>query len=285
MGNLLKAEFRKVTTTHLWWALLIPTIAIGLLFALVTGALGDEVGKALSQAPTVADEFNTGEWEWSIFGFARSINIATLMPLVFGGLAVSGEYSQRTITTTFLTAPNRAAVLTAKLLTYIVWGALYGLVTVISVSVGLAIAADNSRLPDAGGWMAMSGVGILSCVLMTLFGVGIGALIRNTAGTVVTLVLYFLLAENGLEVAFMGDLPHLVGSLPNGSINGLTGSVAADIFLSNATSVTDTVEAGFRWIAGAPGAFTWWASGLIFLGWTFLSFGGGWLSSQTRDIT
>lgn len=287
MGNLIKAEFRKVVTTHLWWALLIPTAAVGILYALVTGAIGEGLQEAVSRAPDVQGQLNTdiSEWKWSAFGFARSINIATILPLVFGAVAISGEYSQRTITSTFLTAPNRAAALGAKMITYVVWGALYGVVTVASVSIGLAVSADSLRLPDVGEWLAMAGVGILACVLMTLFGIGIGALIRNVAGTVVALVLYFLLVENGLELVTMDSAPTLIGALPNGSINGLTGSVAADIFLSDAPSVPSYVESTFRWFAGAPGALAWWASGLIFLGWTALAFGGGWLASQKRDIT
>src|SRR5699024_7646902 len=164
MGNLIRAEFRKVITTHLWWALLIPTLTIGLLFALVTGALGDALGAAIARAPDLSDRFSTGEWEWSVFGFARSINISTLMPLVFGGVALSGEYSQRTITLTFLTAPNRALALAAKAITYAVWGVVYGVGTVTGVSIGLAISVDSNRLPDASGWLAMAGVGVLSGV-------------------------------------------------------------------------------------------------------------------------
>src|SRR5699024_3909504 len=180
---------------------------------------------------------------------------------------------------------SRGLVLAAKVIAYAVWVVVYGVVTVTGVSIGLAISVDSNRLPDASGWLAMAGVGVLSCVLMTLFGIGIGALIRNTAGTVVTLVLYFLLVENGLALAFLNDLPWMIGILPNGSINGLTGAVAADIFLSNTTSVSDTAESGVHWLAGAPGAITWWTSALIFLGWTALSFGGGWLTSQNSDIT
>lgn len=287
MGNLLNAEFRKVVTTNLWWALMIPTVAVALGFALVTGAIGAELEDIASQTQDLqrAFEVDSSQWKWSVFGFARSINVATILPLVFGALAISGEYSRKTITTTFLTAPNRGAALGAKMITYVVWGALYGVAVVTSVSIGLAITSNSDRLPDAGGWLAMAGVGILACVLMTLFGVGIGALIRNVPATVVVLVLYFLLVENGLQLAMLGSAPHVIGMLPNGSINGLTGSVAAEIFLSSVSSVSDEVQAGVRWVAGAPGAFAWWASGLIFLGWTALAFGGGWLATQKRDIT
>lgn len=287
MGNLLKAEFRKVVTTHLWWALMIPTVAVALGFALVTGAIGAELEDVAAETEDLQRALNVdaSQWKWSVFGFARSVNVATILPLVFGALAISGEYSRKTITTTFLTAPNRVSALSAKMITYVAWGALYGVAVVASVSIGLAATAGGNRLPDAGGWLALAGVGILACVLMTLFGVGVGALIRNVPATVVVLVLYFLLVENGLQIAILGSAPEVIGVLPNGSINGLTGSVAADIFLSSATSVQEEIRFAVRWIAGAPGAFAWWASGLIFLGWTALAFGGGWLATQKRDIT
>ena len=40
-----------------------------------------------------------------------------------------------------------------------------------------------------------------------------------------------------------------------------------------------------RIAAGAPGAFSLWVSGLIFLGWTALFFGTGLIRNQRRDIT
>lgn len=289
MANLLKAEFRKVVTTNLWWALLIPTVLLALGWAWGAGFVGAQVDQATSSADFQSLQrtlgINSDQWKWSVFGMARSINIATLFPLVFGALAISGEYSRKTITTTFLTAPDRFSALSAKLLTYVAWGALYGLAIVAMVSLGIAIPSEASRLPGASGWLALLGVGIIASVLMTLFGVGIGALVRNVPATVVLLVLYFLLVENGLAIVLAFQLPELIGYLPNGSINGLTGSVAADIFLASADSVRDNVEEFVRFLAGARGAFDWWASGLIFLGWTALAFGGGWLATQKRDIT
>ncbi|MQA12516.1 MAG: ABC transporter permease subunit [Pseudonocardiaceae bacterium] len=289
MGNLIKAEFRKVLTTKLWWALLIPTVLLALGWSLATGAIGTELTNALesSEARTLqrALGVNSDEWLVSVFGMARSINIAMLFPLIFGGLAISNEVSRKTITTTFLTAPTRVAALTAKMINYVVWGAIYGVAIVATVSLGIVITSDSDRLPAAGGWLGLAGVGILMSILMTLFGIGIGALIRSVPGTVVTLLLYFLLLENALQLGLAGQLPEIGGFLPNGSANGMTGSVATDIFLGAAGVVPDEIEFTVRSIAGALGAFDWWLSGLIFLGWTLVAFGGGWWSTQQRDVT
>ena len=76
---------------------------------------------------------------------ARSINLATLFPLVFGALAISGEVGRRTITTTFLTAPSRMQSMLAKMLVYALWGALYGLAIMASLAVGVLIVSDAGQ--------------------------------------------------------------------------------------------------------------------------------------------
>ncbi|MBW4716309.1 ABC transporter permease [Saccharothrix obliqua] len=290
LGNLIKAEFRKTTTTGLWWGLLIPTVLIALGWALGTGFVGKNIMDAVNSSD--AEELtrllgiDPSQWQVSLFGMARSINIATIFPMIFGGLAISTEINRRTITTTFLTAPNRVSALSAKLVVYVLWGAIYGLAIVAAVSIGIALTSDSSSLPDAAGWLAMAGVGVLASVLMTMFGVGVGALMTSPVGTTVVLVLYMLLIENGLQlVVSTQGLPELVGFLPNGSVNGLTGSVAASLFLSTAGVVPDDLVEVLRAIAGALGAFDWWLSGLVFLAWTALFFLGGWAVTQRKDIT
>lgn len=289
MGKLIQAEFRKITTTQLWWALLIPTVLIAFLWALGSGYLGNTFVNLLQQEEAqdleLALGIDSSNWIVSYFGIARSINLATLFPLVFGALALSGEYARKTITTTFLTAPNRVSALTAKLLVYIVWGAIYGAVIVLAVVIGMVITTDADRLPTAAGWFGMAVVGIIASILMTLFGVGAGALIRNVPAVVVLLVLYFVVVENGAQLILGINYPGVIGFLPNGSINGLTGSMAAELFLNAATTVPENVETAVRATAGALGAQAWWLSGLIFTGWAAVVFGGGWLAAQKRDIT
>jgi ABC-2 type transport system permease protein len=288
--NLVKAEFRKTTTTGLWWGIMIPTVLIALGWALGTGAIGKSLmdvlnGRDLEDITDVL-RIDPSQWQVSLFGMARSINVATVFPMIFGGLAISSEISRRTITTTFLTAPNRVAALTSKMIVYLAWGAIFGVAIVASVSIGIVITSDASALPDASGWMAMAGVGILSSMLMTMFGVGVGALMTNPIATTIVLLLYMLILENGIQfVLVTQEAPSVIGFLPNGSVNGLTGSVATSLFLSNAGVVQEGVAEVIRSVAGALGAFDWYWSGLIFLGWTALFFLGGWAATQRKDIT
>jgi ABC-2 type transport system permease protein len=288
--NLVKAEFRKTTTTGLWWGIMIPTVLIALGWALGTGAIGksimDVVNGSDAEELTQLLGIDSSQWQVSVFGMARSINIATVFPMIFGGLAISNEISRRTITTTFLTAPNRVAALSAKLLVYLAWGAIFGVAIVAAVSVGIVFTSDTASLPDATGWIAMAGVGILSSILMTMFGVGVGALMTSPIATTIVLILYMLILENGIQLVLAAQgVPSIIGFLPNGAVNGLTGSVAADLFLSTAGVVPDELNEVIRGIAGALGAFDWWLSGLIFLVWTAIFFLGGWAATQRKDIT
>ncbi len=290
LGNLVKAEFRKTTTTGLWWGLLIPTVLIALGWALGTGFIGrnimDSLGRSASEELTQLLGIDPAHWQVSLFGMARSINIATVFPMIFGGLAISNEINRKTITTTFLTAPNRVSALSAKLIVYVLWGAIYGLAIVAAVSIGIALTSDPAALPSAAGWLALGAVGVLASVLMTMFGVGVGALMTSPVGTTVVLVLYMLIIENGIQLVIgTQGIPELIGFLPNGSVNGITGSVASALFLSTAGVVPDQLEDLLRALAGALGAFDWWLSSLIFLAWTAVFFLGGWAVTQRKDIT
>ncbi|MBB5805810.1 ABC-2 type transport system permease protein [Saccharothrix ecbatanensis] len=290
MGDLIKAEFRKTTTTGLWWGLMIPAVLMALGWSLGTGAIFTSVGDVMSSSE--AEDLTTmlgvdpSQWQLSVFGMTRSINVATIFPMIFGGLAISNEINRRTITTTFLTAPTRVSAMLAKMVVYIAWGAIFGVAIVASVSIGIGLTSNSNNLPDAGGWLALAAVGILSSILMTMFGVGVGALMTSVVGTTVVLILYMLLIENGLHFVLASqDLSGIIGFLPNGAVNGLTGSVAASLFLSNAGVVPDELVEVVRAFAGALGAFDWWLSGLIFLVWTGLFFVGGWAATQRKDIT
>ncbi|MFI6097181.1 hypothetical protein ACIA8G_16580 [Lentzea sp. NPDC051213] len=291
MGNLVQAELRKTTTTGLWWGLLIPTVLLALGGGLLSGLIGQwfvnlistSEAEELSQVLGVTPD----QWRVSMFGMARSINLATLFPLVFGALAISGEISRRTITTTFLTAPSRMHAMLAKMLVYAFWGAVYGLAIMASTALGVVLVSESSQLPDAGGWAMLTLVCVLSSILMTMFGIGIGALIPNVAGVVVLLIMYFLVIENALQLGLRisGTPETLVGFLPNGSVDGLTGTVAVDLFLSTAGVVPEEGVEWLRIIAGAGGAQAWWLSGLIFLGWVGVAFGGGWALVARKNIT
>ncbi|GAB2992987.1 ABC transporter permease [Amycolatopsis acidiphila] len=294
MGRLLVAEFRKTLTTKSWWGLMIPAVVLAFGFALGWGAFANEVGDVLSSSETQiiaqALGIETGHLPMGLLAIGHGINIGLTFPVIFGVFALAGEYSKKTITTTFLTAPNRVSVLTAKMITYSVWGAVYGLVVAAAASLGIALTVDGSRLPTGGQWLAVVGASVLAGVLATLFGIGVGAVWNSVVGSVVTLVIYLLVIENVLVLIFYGlwRVDWLGGVLPNGTMNGIVGAIGAQAFGAAGVKVPG-LDAEAQWtlqyVAGAPGAFSWWASALVFFAWTMVFFAGGWVANQRRDIT
>src|SRR3954447_21203542 len=175
MGRLISAEFRKILTTKMWWALLIPTAALAALWSvggnLLIGALLDSINNNVVVSQL---RLNFNNLPWSTLIFARTVNISAIFPIVFGALALSSEINRRTITTSYLTAPNRGSLLSAKLVTYAVAGLLFGVVITGVASIGMAFASRPEQLPDALSWLEIAASGVVSCMLWTLLGMGVG---------------------------------------------------------------------------------------------------------------
>jgi ABC-2 type transport system permease protein len=110
-------------------------------------------------------------------GALAHVGLASLFMLVFGILAVAGEYRHRTITDTFLSTPARGRVVAAKLVVHVVLGALSG---VLSSLVGVAAAAAwwagkgaSFSWGDSAMWTTISG-GIAWNAAFAAIGVGVG---------------------------------------------------------------------------------------------------------------
>jgi ABC-2 type transport system permease protein len=292
MGKLIKAEFRKIVTTRLWWALLVPAVVLAFGWAWLAAAFFTDLGPELSD--TFGDRVKEVHVSWAALGLTRGMNFATLFPMIFGALALSSEINRKTITTSFLTAPNRASLLAAKAITYAVWGALFGVIVAGAASLGTLGGADSSILPGTKDWLLILASGVLACVLWTLLGMGVGALLGSTVGTLVLLLVYASLVGPLSEFILTGTTEtHVAGWMPNGSANGMTGATASALLFDQLQQLIGPVTASnadrfdeiVRFAAGAPGAYSLWASAAIFLAWTLLFFVTGLVRNQRRDIT
>lgn len=294
MGNLIKAEFRKTLTTKSWWGLLIPAALFAFGFALGWGNVVNEfsnfLGRSTTRELTALLGLDPDALPVGLLAMAHGINIAVVFPTIFGVFALAGEYGKKTISTTFLTAPNRGSALTAKMITYLVWGVLYGIVIVLLASLGTVLSVDSARMPTSGQFFGVLGAGVLASMLATLFGIGVGAVWRSVTGSVVTLIIYLLIVENLLVIVAYAwlDIDWLGGILPNGTVNGIVGAIGAEAFGAAGVSLpglSEETQWSLQYFAGAPGAFSWWGSALIFAAWVLAFFGTGWAVNQRRDIT
>lgn len=134
------------------------------------------------------------------------INLAltTSAVVVFAVLSVTDEYSLNTLITTVAAVPNRMRLLLAKL----VVAALFAVVTVgiplIIALVTLTLAREDHLPLGDQGVLSCVGV-IIANILVAVFGVYLGACIRNsTVGVVVALVVIFLIPVLSFEVGDSG---------------------------------------------------------------------------------
>jgi len=128
---MIRSEFRKLTTIRGPWLLL----AAGPLIV-VAGVTGLVVSGGNVQDPAVQSQA------------LAHVGLAAMLTLIFGILAVAGEYRHGTITDTYLSFPARGRVVTAKLGVYALVGAAAGLVSSV---VALAVTAARRFAPPPIG--------------------------------------------------------------------------------------------------------------------------------------
>ena len=165
----LNAERIKLFTTRspLWSAVAVAVLSLGL---------------AAIQAETV---YGPGplEPEKAAMGIAV-FGVPVLM--ILSSLTVTNEYRSGLIRTTFMAVPNRTLVLVAKAVVAAVFSGIYA-----AVMVAASIAVARS---DPHEW-GLVGAITLYAMLASVLGVGVGALLRASAGAVALLLLWPLVVE------------------------------------------------------------------------------------------
>lgn len=184
MIRLVRAEFLKLWTTQVWFWLLLATIAAGGLLAVAAIAPND----GIRTEEDVPDLFAS-------FGFSPGY----ILVFVLGVLAVTTEFRYQTITPTVLQTPNRWAIVTAKMITYAIVGALYALFALAAEgAVGIPwLNAKDVSVHFGDGEVQHSIIATFGIIaLYGIIGLGVGALVRNQIVAVVVGIIFLLALEN-----------------------------------------------------------------------------------------
>lgn len=189
MISVLTSEWTKLRSVRSTPLSLLAAAAVS-----VAGALFSATGRAADYSTlSPADKLAFDPVNLSFDGLA----FAQLAFGVLGVLAITSEYATGQISTTFTDVPRRTAVLLAKApvtaaIAVIVGGILAFACFFVAQS-GLRSAHVNVSITSPGALRAV--LGAMVCLLtLTLLGVGLGAMIRHTAGAIsVLFALVFIL--------------------------------------------------------------------------------------------
>lgn len=175
MIGLLRSETIKVRSVWSTWLL----VALAAAAAVLVGALVGYAPRRRHQLSTLLPPHGTLRWFEGVFS---GIAIAPTLALVLGILVVTGEYRHRTITPTLLAEPRRSRVTAAKMTVSAGGGVILALSALVAaLLLGLLLVAVGngtmSTMLDAYR-RAVPGA-VLATALFALYGVGLGALVRN----------------------------------------------------------------------------------------------------------
>jgi ABC-2 type transport system permease protein len=174
-------KFRSLRSSL--WSLgvgILLTIAFPLLFALVTGSHWAHM--------SAKDRAGRHPLDIALAG----VNVAQLAIAVLGILVITGEYSTGMIRSTLLAVPKRLPVLWAKLGVYaVVSFALMVPAVLIGFFASQEILSGYHilQIPFGAPGVARAVIGgAVYVMLVGIFALGVGAIVRNTAGGIATFV-------------------------------------------------------------------------------------------------
>jgi ABC-2 type transport system permease protein len=279
---LVRAEVMKIRTTRAWWLFVGGFAALTALAALGSWAShhvqlyppSDLTNEADAVAQAAADRTPAGAAAMAASMMTSGQGLLVLVTLLLGVHLVTSEYAARTMTSTFLVTPRRGLVIGAKLMTAAAFGAgLWAIATVVD-GVMTPVFLAVQHLPGAalGSPDVLRAVvmGLLAYVLWALFGVGLGAVLRNqAAGAVAAIAIY----AGGFAVVEL--VVHLLNSASHASwLLGLAVLAPAE-----ASNVMISSGQAFQ---GAP---PWWVGALVLGGYGVGLAGFGAAAIRRRDVS
>ncbi|WP_432509347.1 ABC-2 transporter permease [Kineococcus auxinigenes] len=194
----------------------------------------------------------------------QGAQMATLIVAAVGVIVIAGEFSTGMVRTTFVTAPGRLGAFAAKALVLAVSVAVLSAVAVL-----LAFLAGQALLDREGVGASLSDDGVLRALAgnvamlvgVALAGLGVGALLRNTAGAISTV----------LAAIFV--VPLLLMLVPE----SWGGDTIREYWFSNAVMNATAVTEQPQYLDVVPGLG-------VFAAWVVVLLGLGALSLKSRDV-
>ena len=283
--RLVAAEVLKVRTTLVWWLFIGGFAAVSVL-----GAAFNWLSNNSVLHPSLSD-YPAGPSRDAVLAQAASARTASgaaalatsmmtsgqfllvLITVMLGVHVATSEYNARTMTSTFLVEPRRSRVVLAKVIVSGLFGvAFWAIATVIDgVTTPFFLATEHLPASALSSSVVMRAVlmGLLAYVLWALFGLGLGAVLRNQIVAVVAAIGIY---AGGIAVVDL--IVHLLYWAFHASwLLGL-------LVLAPAEASNVMITAG-RAFQDAP---PWWAGGLVLAGYGVALAAFGAASVRRSDV-
>lgn len=220
-GGVLRSEWRKLWSLRATWILSSVAAAIMVLFA---------GGGTLLIGLTMTGDASTEKMPSELVHLLASsgLMIAGLLWAAVVVVNIAGEYNSHSAVSTFSAVPRRYPVYIAKALLTGVVGLLGGMALYLLsflLVVGVANLFPFKADLDAGLMWPNTVLSGLYVLVLTWMGLGMGALMRNTAGAIVTLAVFVYLVTSVLATFALFNAPDWVtwlsNHLPTQAVDGL----------------------------------------------------------------
>jgi ABC-2 type transport system permease protein len=245
--RLLSSELLKLRTTRTLYALMSGAVALIVIIAVLAAALG-----------TFKNTGTPGRDLLSVAG------LAPLFALVIGVIGVTTEFRHGTITPSLLVEPVRARLVAAKLLAQLLAGLVLGLFC-YGVCAGIVAGILSSRGIATGmstsDWIGAVIGGAVGTMLYAVFGLGVGALLRNQAVALVVVLAWVFVIEN------------LLGIIPGGFGDGIKKYGLSGVGDSLARTASHSTRIGQL------------PAGLLLLGYALVLVTAGTIVVRKRDVS
>lgn len=257
-------EFIKVRSTRLWWIMLGLLVVLGSGMTAMMAAISHLAGGTGGSdgAPVVG----TGAVYSMVVGFGY------VFTLIMGALSVTSEFRYQTITPTYLTDPRRGRVVAGKTVGQLVIGIAFGIAaTVVASAVGavlLSILGDSTGLGEDSVRRSLA-LSPLALGLWAVIGVGMGALIKNQIAAIVVIIGFNQIVDPVLRLVLaLANLGGVEKFLPTAAAESVSGGGFSTLMAT-----------------GSGSSLSWWAGGLVLLGYGIVFVVLGWLLTLRRDVS
>jgi ABC-2 type transport system permease protein len=275
MTNLVRSELIKIRTTSTWWLLALGALlATAVAFAFnawfahvaLTGDpsdLGLSPEEATAQADVVGQATNL---------YTSGQYFGLMLVMLIGILMVTNEFFHQTATTTFLSTPRRTSVIFSKLIAASLVGFAFWLVTTVLVlAAGAAFMSVNDFGLQLGEWEVQRALllNLLAYAIWTVLGVGLGTLITNQLGAVITSSVLYLVGTQIVGLVFL-LLSNLFDSEAIMEWQVIWPAMASQVMINGIDS---------------PMLPPWWVGALVLVGYAIVAGVAGTLITRRRDIS